>query len=151
MEVVKKWIQGAKSKLRNFYPRSPPPKVQDPPPPMLASNDNQNPLKNFDWTGPIISFCFTAAVGIAMLPPSQRETLPMIFFCVLVILAFSFMWVRKYVQSRYPNWAKRMELAGILCTSTVFFLGISMRFSLILKIFSWFIYILCLIVVILCN
>ncbi|CAI9787293.1 unnamed protein product [Fraxinus pennsylvanica] len=158
MEIVKRWIQGVKSKLIILYPCAHPPKdVQDPPPPaMLASEDNKNnppPLQpeNVDWTGPIISFCFASAFGIAMLPPSQRETLQMFFFCVLVILAFSFMWVRKYIQSRYPYWAEKMELAGILCGSTAFFLGISMSFPLILKAFSGFIYILCLIVIFICN
>ncbi|CAA3014820.1 Hypothetical predicted protein, partial [Olea europaea subsp. europaea] len=100
MEIVKNWTQEVKSKLGNLYLCAPPSMVQDPPLPMLAAKDNQNNLlpllpENFDWTSPIVSFCFTSAVGMAMLPPTQRETLPMIFYCVLVILAFSTMWVRK--------------------------------------------------------
>ncbi|CAA3031133.1 Hypothetical predicted protein, partial [Olea europaea subsp. europaea] len=99
MEIVKNLYQGAKSKVGNFNLGSLLPKLQDPPPPISASNDNQNQPEHFDWTGPITSFCLTIGAAFSMSPQSQRENLPKTIFYVLVILAFSFMWVRKYIRS----------------------------------------------------
>ncbi|KAL2520822.1 uncharacterized protein Fot_24745 [Forsythia ovata] len=156
MEVAIQWL---KSILRKPFPFLHPSHSPPPPPPELAASEDGTPkpfppqAQLLDLSIPLISFCLASATSIALLfPQIHGETPPSIhFFCLALVIAFSSVMVAKFISPKFPYAANMLELSAIFCVATGFYLGITLFLPLSLKIVSWFIYCLSLIVIIVCS
>ncbi|KAB2607488.1 hypothetical protein D8674_007205 [Pyrus ussuriensis x Pyrus communis] len=122
--------------------------------------NNKYDNNNLDWATIIVVFCFTAAIGIAVLPfqgPSGQLHLPVIFYFLglSVLLAFTCILVSKFIHFSYCpagiTIAPIFHQLGIFFGVTAFFISISIPFPLWFKCAALSIYVVTFLLVVLCN
>ncbi|CAL5362459.1 unnamed protein product [Camellia sinensis] len=128
-------------KMRPFEPRvvAPPP---PPPPPPPESALQAPPSESVVQVPPelpmlVVEFCLTAAFEIAIrstqTPTTQYYSITFHLLCLVMVFAFAFIFVAKYVSSKHPNLGRVLEHAGVVCGVTAFFVAITVSFPLCLK------------------
>ncbi|KAL3512383.1 hypothetical protein ACH5RR_025100 [Cinchona calisaya] len=109
-------------------------------------NNPGAPPYHFDWAAVVIGFCLTSTVEIALqsLQP-QIKIPPLVHFLSLSLLfAFASSFVSTFVS---PNFAGALILVSKICVLAAFFCAITIPFSTSLKIISWSIFGVCLLVI----
>ncbi|XAR63852.1 hypothetical protein NMG60_11023973 [Bertholletia excelsa] len=110
----------------------------------------QNP--NLDWAVLVIGLCFTSAIEIALEGVQAGVRLPLIFhlLSLAIMAAFASLFVAKHMYEVPRCWAGAGASWGGVCCHG-FFLAISVSFPLCLKLASWAIYAISLLVILICN
>ncbi|CAK9147888.1 unnamed protein product [Ilex paraguariensis] len=130
-------------------PRPPPPR---PPPP---GNDTvaHNTEQTQDWPMVLVAFCLASAVEIALCWVQNSGRLPLLFHFLsfFILLAFTSLLVARFVASKYPIQSQALDRVGVFCVATAFFFAVTIPFPLCLKLTSWAIYALSLLVIVYCN
>ncbi|KAF5940700.1 hypothetical protein HYC85_021867 [Camellia sinensis] len=83
--------------------------------------------------------------------PHRNMTLKFQLLCLLMVFVLTFLVVAKYIAANYPKPGRLLEHAGLLCGVTAFFVAITVSFPLCLKLISWMVYVLSLLVISICN
>ncbi|CAL5445059.1 unnamed protein product [Camellia sinensis] len=126
--------------MRPFEPRvvaPPPPEsaLQAPPPPPLPSESVVQVPPELPML--VVEFCLTAAFEIAIrstqTPTTQYYSITFHLVCLVMVFAFAFIFVAKYISSKHPNLGRVLEHAGVVCGVTAFFVAITVSFPLCLK------------------
>ncbi|KAF5934031.1 hypothetical protein HYC85_030202 [Camellia sinensis] len=115
----------------------PPPVMAPPPPPpeLVVEVPPELPML-------VLEFCLTAAFEIAIRSnqtPTQYYSITFHLVCLVMVFAFAFIFVAKYVSSKHPNLGRLLDHAGVVCGVTAFFVAITVSFPLCLKLISWII------------
>ncbi|ONH99100.1 hypothetical protein PRUPE_6G011700 [Prunus persica] len=118
--------------------------------------NNKNKL---DWAKIIVVFCFTAAIGLALLPLQLHDSheLPLNFYFLglTVLLAFTCILVSKFVHFNYcPAGISISYLfhnLGLFFGFTAFLISITIPFPLWFKCTAYSIYVAACFFIILCN
>ncbi|KAF5934028.1 hypothetical protein HYC85_030199 [Camellia sinensis] len=147
--------------MRPFEPRvvappppPPPPEsaLQAPPPPPLPSESVVQVPPELPML--VVEFCLTAAFEIAIRSnqtPTPYYSITFHLVCLVMVFAFAFMFVAKYISSKHPNPGRVLEHAGVVCGVTAFFVAITVSFLLCLKLISWIVYALSLLAIFIFN
>ncbi|GMQ11096.1 hypothetical protein CsSME_00053862 [Camellia sinensis var. sinensis] len=127
----------------------PPPVMAPPPPPpeLVVEVPPELPML-------VLEFCLTAAFEIAIRSnqtPTQYYSITFHLVCLVMVFAFAFIFVAKYVSSKHPNLGRLLDHAGVVCGVTAFFVAITVSFPLCLKLISWIVYALSLLAIFVCN
>ncbi|CAL5445062.1 unnamed protein product [Camellia sinensis] len=132
--------------MRPFEPRfvAPPPpppapesalQAPPPPPPPLPSESVVQVPPELPML--VVEFCLTAAFEIAsrstQTPTTQYYSITFHLVCLVMVFAFAFIFVAKYISSKHPNLGRVLEHAGVVCGVTAFFVAITVSFPLCLK------------------
>ncbi|CAL2262708.1 unnamed protein product [Prunus armeniaca] len=118
--------------------------------------NNKNKL---DWAKIIVVFCFTAAIGLALLPFQLHDSheLPLNFYFLglTVLLAFTCILVSKFVHFNYCpagiSISYRFHNFGLFFGFTAFLISITIPFPLWFKCNAYSIYVAACFLIILCN
>ncbi|KAL6275195.1 hypothetical protein ACE6H2_018796 [Prunus campanulata] len=119
----------------------------------------RNKKNNLDWAKIIVVFCFTAAIGLALLPlqlhDSHELPLNFNFLGLTVLLAFTCILVSKFVHFNYcPAGISISYLfhnVGLFFGFTAFLISITILFPLWFKCTAYSIYVAAYFLIILCN
>ncbi|CAL5445056.1 unnamed protein product [Camellia sinensis] len=121
--------------MRPFEPRvvaPPPPEsaLQAPPSESVVQVPPELPML-------VVEFCLTAAFEIAIrstqTPTTQYYSITFHLLCLVMVFAFAFIFVAKYISSKHPNLGRVLEHAGVVCGVTAFLVAITVSFPLCLK------------------
>ena len=95
------------------------------PVPVVARQNMEQ--RNLQWQDLLFGFCFTSALGIALRSTRDPSQLPLSLrlFSLIVILAFSTIFVAKLISSKCPGQAQVLEKVAVFFWITAFFLAIS--------------------------
>ncbi|XP_028102360.1 uncharacterized protein LOC114301604 [Camellia sinensis] len=107
----------------------PPPVMAPPPPESVVEVPPELPML-------VAEFCLTAAFEIAIRSnqtPTQYYSITFHLVCLVMVFAFAFIFVAKYISSKHPNPGRVLEHAGVVCGVTAFFVAITVSFPLCLK------------------
>ncbi|CAL5445057.1 unnamed protein product [Camellia sinensis] len=107
----------------------PPPVMAPPPPESVVEVPPELPML-------VLEFCLTAAFEIAIRSnqtPTQYYSITFHLVCLVMVFAFAFIFVAKYISSKHPNPGRVLEHAGVVCGVTAFFVAITVSFPLCLK------------------
>ncbi|GMQ11092.1 hypothetical protein CsSME_00053858 [Camellia sinensis var. sinensis] len=143
--------------MRPFEPRvvaPPPPEsaLQAPPPPPLLSESVVQVPPELPML--VVEFCLTAAFEIAIRSnqtPRPYYSITFHLVCLVMVFAFAFIFVAKYISSKHPSLGRMLEHAGVVCGVTAFFVAITVSFPLCLKVISWIVYALSLLAIFIFN
>ncbi|KAH7852145.1 hypothetical protein Vadar_021087 [Vaccinium darrowii] len=118
-------------------------------PPVVAQNRQQN----LDWPQLVIAFCFTSAMDVALQSIETRTQLPLPFhfLSLAIVFAFTSLFVARHISSKFPLQAGVLEKVGIFFAVTAFFVAITVALPLCLKLISWIIFAVSLLVILICN
>ncbi|KAI7979275.1 hypothetical protein LOK49_Contig422G00001 [Camellia lanceoleosa] len=104
----------------------PPPVMAPPPPESVVEVPPELPML-------VVEFCLTAAFEIAIRSnqtPTQYYSITFHLVCLLMVFAFAFIFVAKYISSKLLNPGRVLEHAGVVCGVTAFFVAITVSFAL---------------------
>ncbi|XP_049393468.1 uncharacterized protein LOC125857860 [Solanum stenotomum] len=127
--------------------------------PVVAAETN-----NFDRSMLFMAFCLTSGVEITLYSLQagnggsrnrnhDPDSLPLCFqlLSFAILLAFTLLFVGRFIKSNYPAESELLERAGILFATTAFFHVMTMPLSLFLKGCSWGVYLFSLLAIAICN
>ncbi|KAJ4713274.1 putative GTPase IMAP family member 1 [Melia azedarach] len=125
------------------------PNDHNPQPPVLIADDRRNII---DWSMIMIGFCFPSAVEIALQSLQTKSELPPLFhlLCLAIIFSFTFLFLSKFMNSKFPVIARVLEGLGVLFAVTAIFVAITIPLPLSLKCVTWTLYAIFLIALIVC-
>ncbi|KAJ0105534.1 hypothetical protein Patl1_18984 [Pistacia atlantica] len=94
---------------------------------------------NLDWAMIMIGFCLPSAVEIALQSLQTKSQLsPMFhFLSISIILSFTFLFVSKFMSTKFPVSAQVLERVGVLFAVTAIFVAITIPFPLWLNCITW--------------
>ncbi|KAJ0049128.1 hypothetical protein Pint_16333 [Pistacia integerrima] len=97
---------------------------------------------NLDWAMIMIGFCLPSAVEIALQSLQTKSQLsPMFhFLSISIILSFTFLFVSKFMNTKFPVSAQVLERVGVLFAVTAIFVAITIPFPLWLNCITWVLY-----------
>uniref|UniRef100_A0A3Q7GGA8 Uncharacterized protein n=1 Tax=Solanum lycopersicum TaxID=4081 RepID=A0A3Q7GGA8_SOLLC len=115
--------------------------------PVVAAAAETN---NIDKSMLFMAFCLTSGVGNGS---RDHDSLPLCFqlLSFAILLAFTLLFVGRFIKSNYPAESELLERAGILFATTAFYHFMTMPFSLFLKGCSWGVYLFSLLAIAICN
>ncbi|GMN58018.1 hypothetical protein TIFTF001_027124 [Ficus carica] len=108
---------------------------------------------NREWTNVTVGFCLAFVIEIAVLSAQINSELPTVFHLVSVSLSLvlaSFV-VSKFTGSRSPLTAQVLERVGMLFAVTRFVTDVTIPFLFWLKVTTWVIYLISMVLVFLCS
>ncbi|KAH0704593.1 hypothetical protein KY285_018871 [Solanum tuberosum] len=119
--------------------------------PVVAAETN-----NLDRSMLFMAFCLTSGVEITLYSlqaGNGSHSLPLCFqlLSFAILLAFTLLFVGRFIKGNYPAESELLERAGILFATTAFYLVMTMPFSLFLKGCSWGVYLFSLLAIAICN
>ncbi|GMN58008.1 hypothetical protein TIFTF001_027118 [Ficus carica] len=108
---------------------------------------------NREWTNIMVGFCLASVIEIAVLSAQINSELPTIFHFVSVSLslALASFFVGEFAGSRFPLTAQVLERVGILFAVTGFVTAVTIPFPFWLKVTTWVIYLISLVLIFLCS
>ncbi|WMV21662.1 hypothetical protein MTR67_015047 [Solanum verrucosum] len=121
--------------------------------PVVAAAAETN---NFDRSTLFMAFCLTSGVEITLYSlqaGNGSHSLPLCFqlLSFAILLAFTLLFVGRFIKGNYPAESELLERAGILFATTAFFHVMTMPLSLFLKGCSWGVYLFSLLAIAICN
>ncbi|TMW99819.1 hypothetical protein EJD97_001917 [Solanum chilense] len=118
---------------------------------------------NIDKSMLFMAFCLTSGVEITLNfvqvgngsrnHDCDHDSLPLCFqlLSFAILLAFTLLFLGRFIKSNYPAESELLERAGILFATTAFYHFMTMPFSLFLKGCSWGVYLFSLLAIAVCN
>ncbi|PON52203.1 hypothetical protein PanWU01x14_210450 [Parasponia andersonii] len=111
-----------------------------------------------DWSSTMLPVCFGAAIAIAVVSVQYRsrttmEELPTTFHLVSlgVLIASAFFYVSKFMGPKFGAAAEVLERVGVFFMATSLFMAITVPFPLWLRVVTWVVYVISLLVVLVSN
>ena len=111
------------------------------------------------WADMMLAVCFASAFEIALLSAQlgsqshqHRHLSPLFLSASLaLLLAFSSFCISKFLAPLFPKPALLLDRAGVVFVVTGFFIAMSIPLPYCLRVVTWTIYAVCLLVILICS
>jgi hypothetical protein len=94
------------------------------------------------WSNIMITFVMAFAPAIPLTHAQIYSTFSPTFHFLSfeLLLSFTFFFLSKFMKSKFPELARRLDIAGVFFAVTALFTAITIPFPLYLQIITWVVY-----------